>query len=59
MEARLSIEPSNKYGWVSTEIPIEPELVICIAKSLGFILDWSRILPFDGDENFISEIIGT
>jgi hypothetical protein len=56
MVAKYSIEPLNKEGCVSTDIPIAPESTIIFAISAGSVL--LLIFPWEGEENFISVMSG-
>jgi hypothetical protein len=56
MVAKYSIEPSNKQGCVSTDMPIAPESTIVFAISTGSVL--VLIFPWEGEENFTSVMSG-
>jgi hypothetical protein len=56
---KLFIDPLNKYFCVNTERPAAPPFIISpdiFNKSVSLLL--FIITPFEGEENFISVIIG-
>jgi hypothetical protein len=53
------MEPLKRNGWVNTETPDECAFCISVTIASKLMLPMSNIVPFEGDENFISVINGT